>query len=113
MRHRYSWLNGLVAAIVVLMLQGCAATGPRPSELPAAANAVPPGYGRLVFYRAAGFAGSAVQPDIKVDGQVVGQSRPGGFFHVDVGPGRHVVEVSTETTSRLEIETRAGQTGRQ
>ena len=105
--HR--WLTA-VAVVFVLYLQGCAATGPKSAEMAAPLSAVPPGYARIVFYRSSGFAGAAVQPDIKVDGQVVGQSRPGGFFYADVGPGKRAIEASTEATSRLEITALPGQT---
>lgn len=69
-----------LAVLFVLWLQACAATGPKGAEMASTLGTVPPGYSRIVFYRSSGFAGAAVQPDIKVDGQVVGQSKPGGFF---------------------------------
>lgn len=106
---RRSWMAALGAA-VVLLLQGCAATGPKGSEMATTLSSVPPGYGRIVFFRSGSFVGGGVQPDIRVDGQVVGQSKPGGFFYADVAPGKHVASASTETTANLEIQVVAGQT---
>lgn len=98
------------AVLFALWLQGCAATGPKGAEMASALNSVPAGYGRIVFYRSSGLAGAAVQPDIRVDGQIVGQSKPGGFFYADVGPGKRAIEAATESTSRLEITALPGQT---
>src|SRR5512134_1823257 len=97
------------AAVVCLWLAGCAATGPKGSEI-SSLNPLPPGSGRIVFLRSDSIVGAAIQPDIRLDDKVVGQSRPGGFFYVDVAPGKHVAAASTETTSRLEVDVAPGQT---
>lgn len=98
------------ALLALLWLQGCAATGPKGSELGATLGAVPAGYARLVLFRSSGMLGAAVQPEILVDGQVVGTSKPGGFFVADVGPGKRVISASTEAASRLELDVLAGRT---
>lgn len=99
------------AALMVLMwLQGCAATGPTGSELGAKLDAVPAGYGRVVLFRSSGMMGAALQPDLLIDGQVVGSSKPGGFVYADVGPGKRVISASTEAAARLELEVLAGRT---
>jgi hypothetical protein len=103
------WLT-IVAVLVMLVVQGCAATGPKAFEMSGALNVIPPGYGRIVFFRANSVVGAAIQPDIRVDGQVVGQSRPGGFFYVDASPGRHVASSGTENTSSADVQVVAGQT---
>jgi hypothetical protein len=97
-----------VAAIVLCLLQGCAATGLKGFEMATALNTVPPGYGRIVFYRSSSVVGAAVKPNIRVDGQVVGESRPGGFFFVDASPDKHMASVSTEATTDLEINVVSG-----
>jgi hypothetical protein len=61
------WLATLWV-VAVLLLQGCAATGPKSTEMTAALNAVPGGYGRIVFYRVNSVMGAAVQPEIRLDG---------------------------------------------
>jgi hypothetical protein len=105
--------RGIWAAMVTLAwlwLSGCAATGPKASEMTTSLNTVPAGYGRIVFFRSGSMMGAAIQPDIRLDGQVVGQSKPGGFFYVDASPGRHVAAVSTEATSSVEVQVVSGQT---
>jgi hypothetical protein len=105
---RGAWVAALAA--VLLWLTGCAATGPKGSEIASSLGAVPQGYGRVVFFRSSSIVGAAVQPEIRLDGQVVGQSKPGGFFYVDASPGKHSASASTETTSALEIHVVSGQT---
>jgi hypothetical protein len=107
MRSMIPW--GRLLAVLAL-LQGCAATGPEGIDRAGRLNEVPPGYGRIVFYRSDSILGAAIQPDTRLDGQVVGQSRPGGFFYVDASPGKHTASASTETTSTLDIAVVAGQT---
>lgn len=107
MRSLMSW-RWLLA--VSALLQGCAATGPTGAEMAGRLNEIPPGYGRIVFYRSASMLGAAIQPDVRLDGQVVGQSRPGGFFYVDASPGKHTAAASTEATSTVDIAVVAGQT---
>jgi hypothetical protein len=104
------WIGCAALAAVLSWLTGCAATGPKASEMASSLGAVPQGYGRIVFFRSNSIVGAAVQPEIRLDGQVVGQSKPGGFFYVDASPGRHSASASTETTSALEIQVVAGQT---
>lgn len=99
---------GMLAVIVVL--QGCAAVGPKGAEMAKQLNDIPAGHGRVIFYRSSSIAGAAVQPDIKLDGQVVGQSRPGGFFYVDASPGKHTASASTEVTATVDIPVVGGQT---
>jgi hypothetical protein len=42
-----------------------------------------------------------IQPSIKLNGNVVGESKPGGFFYVDVRPGDYEVVLSTEVDKKL------------
>jgi Protein of unknown function (DUF2846) len=95
---------------LLVLLQGCAATGPKGTEMAGRLGDLPEGYGRIVFFRSASLAGAAVQPEIRLDGQVVGRSIPGGFFYVDAKPGKHTASSSTEATSTVEIPVLAGQT---
>lgn len=98
------------AVLLVLWLQGCAATGPKGAEMVSTLGSIPQGYGRIVFYRSSSIVGAAVQPEIRLDGQVVGQSKPGGFFYVDAAPGKHTASASTEVASNVDIQVVAGQT---
>ncbi|RZI41145.1 hypothetical protein EGT07_20580 [Herbaspirillum sp. HC18] len=45
--------------------------------------------------------GAAIQPSIKLDGVVVGDSKPGGFFYVDSKAGNHEVMCTTEVDKKL------------
>ncbi len=38
------------------------------------------GRGRVYFLRSASMFGAAIQPDIRLNNEVVGESKPGGFF---------------------------------
>jgi hypothetical protein len=106
MRH---WACALCSFVVVL-LSGCASGGPSYVSM---SNAIPPLQGnacRVFFYRTDSMVGAAVQPEIRLDTQVVGRSQPGGFFYVDTLPGRHLVTSQTEVEARLEFDVEAGQT---
>lgn len=85
----------LFAAIALAMLLGACATGPKHGEVAASIPAVKQDQGRVYFYRSGSMLGAALQPNIMVNGKVVGESKPGGFFFVDLPPG--AVEVSTAT----------------
>lgn len=106
------WIRawGLVwAGWVMLMLSGCA-SGISYGDM---SSAIPPVQGnacRVFFYRDASVVGAAIQPEIRLDTQVVGRSQPGGFFYVDTQPGRHVATSQTEAEARLEFDLEAGQT---
>lgn len=100
----------VLVVLVMAILTGCAATGPVYTAMADHISAVPQDTSRLVFYRTETLVGSAVQPDIRLNGRVVGRSQPGGFFYVDAAPGRQIVVASTEVETKLEVETTAGET---
>ena len=93
----------LLAVAVVIFLTGCAATGPKYAEVEASFPTLRSGYGRLVIYRSGGL-GVAVQPDIKLNGEVIGKSQPEGFFFVDRTAGRYTVSARTEVETTLDTE---------
>ena len=70
------------ALIVALLAAGCATSGPKFSELSSTPAAMPTDTGRIYMYRAA-VLGAAVQPEVKLNGEVVGKAVPKGFFYVD------------------------------
>ncbi len=90
-----------VGAIASIMLVGCA-SGPKFSEYHQTAPPCPAGQGRIWFYRPAA-AAAAVQPDVKLDGRVVGKAVPHGFFSADTTPGAHEVSATTEWTHKKQI----------
>lgn len=101
---------GALALLAVALLSGCAASG---HSYLAVTSAMPPlkdNSCRVFFYRTDSMVGAAMQPEIRLDNQVVGKSQPGGFFYVDTLPGRHLASSQTENEARLEFDIEAGQT---
>ena len=93
MRDRL-WLV-LCAALVA----GCA-SGPKFSDVKGSIPDVAPELGRIYFYRPSA-VGAAVQPNIRLNDDVVGEMVPLGFFFVDRYPGNYVVSVSTESDASV------------
>ena len=89
--------------VAALVLTGCAATGPRFSEVQGNFPSIKPGHGRVMVYRTGGL-GPAIQPDVRLGGEVVGQMVPEDFFFVDRPAGRHTVSARTEVESSVDVE---------
>ncbi len=87
---------------------GCA-TGPQYSTVKNTIPALAPDKGRIYFYRASTF-GAAIQPDVKLNGEVVGTAKCKGVFYVDRVPNSYMIETSTEVTRQLSITLEKGQT---
>jgi len=106
-------MNSLTKAFftagLLLVMTGCATTGPRFSEMTASLANLPSDTGRIYIYRSSSF-GAAVQPEVKLNGEVVGQSVPYGFFYVDKKPGNYEVMTSTEVDRKLSMTLESGQT---
>jgi hypothetical protein len=85
-----------------MLLGGCAASGPKHAEIRQAIGPVDPDMGRIYFYRDS-FLGFAIQPEIRLNGEVVGKSTPGGFFFVERRPGKYVASAATEVENRIEL----------
>jgi hypothetical protein len=101
------WHWGALLALVML-LAGCAASGPKYAEVEASMPSLRPGQGRIVFLRTTGF-GPGVRPDIRLNGDVVGASEPGSFFFVDRPVGRYTASARTEVESSVEVQVRDGE----
>ena len=106
---RRSLLKMAVAATALALVGGCA-TGIKHEQMAASMPSVKQGEGRIYFFRSSSMFGAAVQPDISLDGQVVGVSKPGGFFFVDRPAGSHVASASTETEKKVTFVLKAGET---
>lgn len=98
------------AVNVLLVLVGCAATGPLYTEVAATIPPVPANKGRVYFFRPDTMLGAAVTADINLNGKVVGRSERGSFFFVDENPGKCTVTTSTEIERQLTFTLDAGQT---
>ena len=91
----------LAAVAAAVVLTGCAATGPKFAQQEAAMPKLAAEQGRVYFYRVDSFVGGAVRPSVKMDGAVVGESTPGGYFFVDAAAGSHEASTSTEATNKV------------
>jgi Protein of unknown function (DUF2846) len=77
-----------------------------PLQIPA----LKPGYGRVYFTRPGDLVGSAIQPEIRMNNEVVGRSVPGGFSYVDRPPGKYAVTTATEVENAVTFQLAAGET---
>jgi len=98
------------AAALVALISGCAATGAKYDQVASSMPSLGPGQGRIYFLRSSSMFGAAVQPDIKLNGVVVGTSKPGGFFYVDRPAGGYVASATTETEKDASFALQAGET---
>jgi Protein of unknown function (DUF2846) len=98
----------LILLAAGLLFSGCA-SGPQFTDVK---NSLPPlaaDKGRIFFFRPSTL-GAAIQPDVKLNGQVVGSAKSKGAFYVDRAPGDYSVETSTEVTRKLSFTLDKGQT---
>jgi hypothetical protein len=98
-----------VAGSVAFVMAGCA-TGPAYKEVASSIPTLSADHGRIYFFRSGSPFGSGLQPDIKLNGQVIGTSKPGGFFYIDEPAGRYTVSTATETEKTLSFALDAGET---
>ncbi len=101
---RLWFLAGLVA-----LLSACA-SGPKMMEVKSSIPPLKSNEGRIYFYRVASMVGAAIQPSISLNGTVVGESKPGGFFFVDRAPGSIEVVTATEVERKLTFTLAASET---
>ena len=97
-----------VAGAVLLLGLGACATGPTLRESRTNVPPVPADHGRIYFYRTANPLGAVIQPSVRLDGVVVGDSIPNGVFFCDVAPGRHTASVRSEVENSAEVDVAAG-----
>ena len=109
MGHMGSKVAALPLLLVGFLLAICAS----PRGLDESPLQLPPlksGYGRVYFVRPGDFGGSAVQPEIRMNNEVVGRSVPGGFSYVDRPPGKYAVTTATEVENAVTFQLAAGET---
>jgi hypothetical protein len=97
-------MKGMGRIVLILFVAAgvlsCATSGPKYSEM---MDSIPPlnsEKGRIYFYRVS-VIGAAVQPDVLLNGQVVGQAVPNGFFYVDTHAGNCEIVTQTEVERKL------------
>lgn len=98
----------VVAVVASMLLSGCATSGPKFSEMTPSLSAAQPDMGRIYFYRTA-MLGAAVQPEVRLNGQVVGKAVPNGFFYADRPAGNYQVATETEVERKLTFKLDPGQ----
>lgn len=99
----------LVIAALPALLVACA-SGPKHAEVVASIPTVAASEGRVYIYRSNSMLGAAVQPNVVVNGKVAGESKPGGFFFVNLPPGTVEISTATEVEKKLTFTLDAGQT---
>lgn len=88
-------MKRVIALLTIAALMfGCTggATGPKYTEF-----SIPDlrrGDARIYFYRSAGFAGGGLKAAVTLNGLYVGRAIAGGFFYVDVPPGKYSITSS-------------------
>ena len=103
-------MPGTILLFLVASLLAACASGPRHSEVAKGFPGIKPGEGRVYFYRSNSMLGAAIQPSINVNGRTVGESKPGGFFYVDLPAGPVEVTTSTEVEKKATFVLAAGET---
>ena len=101
-------LTRFVLILAALYLAGCA-SGPKYAEGADSITQPDAEMARIYIYRTT-VLGAAVQPDVKLNDEVVGKATAKGFFYVDVEPGNYRVMTSTEVDRHLSLVMEAGQT---
>lgn len=102
-------LRVLAACALLLTVGGCATSGQKFSEMNLSQTGPAAGQGRILIYRTA-VLGAAIQPDVRVSGQVVGSATPQGFMSVERPAGTYEIVTSTEVTRKLSLTLEPGQT---
>lgn len=94
---------------LVISLVGCA-SGVKHKDMAASIPTLKADQGRIYFFRSSSMFGAALQPEIRLDGKAVGNSKPGGFFYVDAAAGDHQAATSTEVENKLTFTLASGET---
>ena len=103
-------IKSVLALIAIVVITGCAASGPLYSEI---ASSIPPvsgDKGRIYFYRSSTMFGAAITSDIRLNDRIVGRSVRGSFFYVDEPPENYTVSTATEVERQLTLALAAGET---
>ena len=66
--------------------------------------------GRIYFYRGGSIFGIAIQPEIKLNNELIGRAVPGTFFFVDRPKGGYEVSTATEVETKLSFALTSGET---
>jgi hypothetical protein len=101
--------TALLVTGAAFVATGCA-SGPQFKEMSSSIPTLSANSGRIYFFRADSFGGAMIQPEIKLNDQVVGRSTAGGFFFVDEPAGKYTVSTTTEVTKTVSFTLHTGET---
>lgn len=101
-------LKAVAVLAGALLLTACA-SGPKYADVKSSFPPLAADKGRIYFYRPSNAQGAAIQPSIMLNGEKVGNSKPGGFFYVDRAPGGYEISCSTEVVRKTHLTLAAGQ----
>jgi len=105
----FKWVAKVFTVCVFGLALAACAGGPKYSEMQSTIPNLSANTGRIYIYRTA-VVGFAIQPDVKINGEVVGSAAPDGFFYVDRPPGNYTITTSTEVSRSLTLTLASGQT---
>lgn len=90
-------LTTCFAITFAILLSACSTTGPKYHTIKDSTPQLESEKGRIYFYRNSGFVGGGLRPNIRLNDEIVGESKPGGFFFVDRKPGDMKVATATDS----------------
>ncbi len=96
-------------AALACALSGCAVGLATDQEAAFAEPNLEPGDARIYFLRSSSIVGAAIEPEIRLNGEVIGISRPGGFFYVTRPAGSYYAATSMELKQPASFELSAGE----
>jgi hypothetical protein len=101
-----------LAILAIALVAGCGAApvGTTYTAMSVSLPAPKPGEGRIYFYTPRVKFGANVQPEIRVNGTLVGFAVPTGFFYVDRPAGRYEATGKVAADGRIELPLAAGET---
>ena len=92
----------------LIIFGGCATSGPKFTELAPTISNISPDTGRIYIYRPSSL-GAAIRPNVKLNGEVIGEAISWGFFYVDRKPGNYEIMTSTEVDRKVSLILNEGQ----
>ncbi len=90
----------LFSVITVVIVLGCAASGPRYSDMSFEKT---PGLSEVYIYRLSKFVDGGSCYEISIDGKPIGVLGNGGFLRAEISPGEHTVSIPMVDKNRLEL----------
>ena len=102
--------SALLALLASLLIAACASTPEASPDRDALAKEflTHPASATIYVYRSP-FNHLDADTVLYVDGRIIGATRPGAFFRLDVNPGRHVLHGNGIDLGEFELNTRPGQ----